>query len=363
MPDGTIEPVTTFSYMKFKFKFYQISSPIIGDLYFHRSSSVSALAAKVSRIHNDLVNWFDSLPPELKLDTLFRDPNAPVTPKTRPFMLQALALQVAYDNVQILLHRPLLSQDLRNFKADQAAYGAGASTSRPSLERIGSFIDSQRSAQDVHQILVSSRDSCWEAAMRSSRLGRYQQCLAVARDSHAAAFLGINLFTAGMVLCVVALSRPLSSQAHLAKQGVSRIMALSRFLSGKALLSAQTTKILKDLIRLIGEKEIKAMLSESGNPENAAPVNNDLGKQTAIRSLAATPAPASEPKAYPEENATQEMPGFGNPGDAITSSFQQDSIFGESFDFSGFEHLDFNNGIVTLQQGEFSFPSDTKRKS
>ncbi|KAL2430692.1 hypothetical protein ABEF95_012810 [Exophiala dermatitidis] len=275
MPDGTVEPVTTFSYSKYKFKLYQISSPIISDLYFHRGSNVSELAIKVSRINEELVSWFNSLPPELKLEDLFRNPAEPVTANTRPFMLQALALQIAYDNVQILLHRPLLSQDLRKFKASEKPAGSHHDPEFPTAidtntTSAGTDTDTtvkpatDTNAPDVHRILMSSRDACWDSAIRSSKLGRYQQCLATARESHACAFLGINLFTAGMVLCVVALARPLSAQAQMAKQAVARIMALSRFLSGKALLSAQTTKILKDLVHLIGEKEIKAMLSGAG---------------------------------------------------------------------------------------------------
>lgn len=121
MPGGSIESVTTFSYLKYKIKFYQISSSIIGDLYFHRSTNVVGLAAKVSRIHEELVEFHNNLPPELRLEKLCPTPDTPVTPETRPFILQALALQVAYDNVQILLHRPLLSQDLQDFKDNKAS--------------------------------------------------------------------------------------------------------------------------------------------------------------------------------------------------------------------------------------------------
>ena len=270
MPDGTAEPVTTFAYLKYKLKLYQISSPIIGDLYFHRSHSVSALAVKVWGINQELVSWFNSLPPELKLEDVCRNPTEPVTPNTKPFILQALALQIAYDNVQILLHRPLLSHNLRSFKTNEGANEHGYSV-----------LDGKRSAQDVHQILASSRDHCWDSAVRSSKLGQYQQCLATARESHAAAFLGINLFTAGMVLCVVALSRLLSSQAQMAKQAVAQIISLSRFLSGRVLLSEQTTKILKDLVRLIGDKEIKAMISGFDVSENGTVSNGQVVRHVA----------------------------------------------------------------------------------
>ncbi|EHY56054.1 hypothetical protein ABEF92_004023 [Exophiala dermatitidis] len=443
MPDGTVEPVTTFSYSKYKFKLYQISSPIISDLYFHRSSDVSELAIKVSRINEELVSWFNSLPPELKLEDLFRNPAEPVTANTRPFMLQALALQIAYDNVQILLHRPLLSQDLRKFKTSEKParshhdpeYPTAIDTNTTSAATdtdANTKLDSD--TPDVHQILMSSRDACWDSAIRSSKLGRYQQCLATARESHACAFLGINLFTAGMVLCVVALARPLSAQAQMAKQAVARIMALSRFLSGKALLSAQTTKILKDLVHLIGEKEIKAMLSGSGaaasgpgpglaaasvennHSTNALTTNEDVdgigtmpagddghmmasqqrnlhldrtpdhpqplmssedgrerrsthlsGSRNSNSNSTTMPPPPSTTTTsgiyeqrssgptpdttffYPGQGQQQTLP-LSSSAYPISSEYDDDSA---GFDFTGFETMDFNNGIITLQQAMF----------
>ncbi|KAJ9607940.1 hypothetical protein H2200_008019 [Cladophialophora chaetospira] len=349
MPDGSVESVTAFSYFKYKIKLYQISSPIIGDLYFHRSSSVSDPALKVYRIDKELSDFFSSLPPELKLDRLFQNPAEKVTAKTRQFMLQALALQIAYDNVQILLHRPLLSQDLRSYKAQRSE------PDLPSYSPDQSNITHgmQLSSQHMHQILLASRDKCWESAIRSSKLGQYHQCLVSARDSHAAAFLGINLFTAGMVLCIVALSRPLSSEAQMAKQAVSRIMSLSRFLSGKALLSAQTSKILKDLVRLIGEKEIKAMLSESEVPHNVSATSGSTFKEGTTTEYTGTGA-KFEAAGYvtdiaPSSSNTvaQLQEGLALP---VTDSAQ--SLM-DDFDFSGFENIDFNNGLSMVQQAMF----------
>ena len=360
MPDGALEPVTTFSYFKYKIKLYQISSPIIGDLYFHRSSSVSELASKVYRIDKELSDFFSSLPPEMRLEDLSRDPNEPATTSTRPFMLQALALQIAYDNVQILLHRPLLSQDLRNFKADSGSSDSQHSIYSPSQRHLANT--AQLSPQHVHQILLASRDKCWESAIRSSKLGQYHQCLSSARDSHAAAFLGINLFTAGMVLCVVALSRPLSSEAQMAKQAVARIMSLSRFLSGKARLSAQTTKILKDLVRLIVEKEIKAMLSESEAAQN---VRTTTG--TGMRPSGST-IPSSTP-AFGDTTRVSQKLGSSQPSMQPEDEYAHDRMgpsvpdFMDNLEFSGFENMDFNNGLLIMQQGKHTVPGPQSSRS
>ncbi|KAH0844536.1 C6 transcription factor [Fonsecaea pedrosoi] len=355
MPDGTVEPVTTFAYLKYKIKLYQISSPIIGDLYFHRSRSVSELALKVYRIDKELSDFFSSLPPELKLEDLCRNPAEPVTANSRPFILQALALQIAYDNVQILLHRPLLSQDLRNFKTDAGT--AGSQSSTYSSGQIDFANDNKLSHRHVHEILLASRDKCWESAIRSSKLGDYRQCLVSARESHAAAFLGINLFTAGMVLCIVALSRPLSSEAQMAKQAVARIMSLSRFLSDRALLSAQTSKILKDLIRLIGEKEIKAMLSESDNSQNMASLSGTKVRD-AVGSSAATPGPAFGDPQY-SEDVTANPTTTRTEDESVPFTMNQVQTSIGDFDFSGFENIDFNNGLLIMQQAMFPEVSET----
>lgn len=350
MPNGEVESVTTFSYVKYKVKFYQISSSIIADLYFHRSTNVIGLAAKVSRIHKELVYFHNSLPPELKLEELCPTPDTPVTPETRPFILQALALQVAYDNVQILLHRPLLSQDLQDFK-EKKIFNSEAQMNLAPGRR-----PSSPPSRNVHQVLLSSRDHCWESAIRSSNLGKYQQCLRSARESHAAAFLGINLFTAGMVLCVIALSRPLSSQAQVAKQAVARIMALSRFLAGRVLLSAQTNKILKDLVRLIGDKEVDVILSGSEVFENMAATTTTTSTTNAVKPKDTRPDdPITEPavppsnQVHPLIDLQPQLPESQPPGGADPVL---DPTNSGDFDLSGLEDLDFNNGLFTLQQGK-----------
>jgi hypothetical protein len=113
MPDGIAEPVTTFTYVTFKIKLYQIASPIVADIYFHRGADLDSLATKVMSIDKQLRNWFASLPPELKLEELCHKGMKDLPKNARLFMLQALALQLAYDNVQILLHRPSLSKNIK----------------------------------------------------------------------------------------------------------------------------------------------------------------------------------------------------------------------------------------------------------
>ena len=134
-------------------------------------------------------------------------------------------------------------------------------------------------------------------------------------------------------------------------------MALSRFLAGRVLLSAQTTKVLKDLVRLIGDKEVDAILSGSEVFDNAATAPAKVSQNPGARpNISSTEAVASVPA---QQNAVNQLidlqsqfqvqqqlgdqPGVADvPLDPTTSN---------SFDFSGLENLDFNNGLFTLQQG------------
>ena len=260
-PNGTTERVTLFTYVEVKIKLYRIASPIVGDMYFHRASDKSALRQKVQKIDNDLSSWFNGLPPELRLDNLSRRPDGVTADSnTGIFELQALTLQIAYDNILILLHRPLLSHTLNR---PGRTLNTGTRTV-PETDP-GSHI----STKQPELFDYSSQDKCWESAMRTSALGRYDSCLKSAKNTHAAAFLGINLLNAGMVLCVVALSKPLSEQAHTAKHAIGRIISLSRFLEGRAQLASQTSKLMRDLVRLILEKEMKAIIGEQEEKDKA----------------------------------------------------------------------------------------------
>jgi hypothetical protein len=52
-------------------------------------------------IHTQLSSWKSELPDKLRLETYKDNPNS----KLRILKMQALALQLTYDNMQIILHR------------------------------------------------------------------------------------------------------------------------------------------------------------------------------------------------------------------------------------------------------------------
>jgi hypothetical protein len=70
------------------------------------------------------------------------------------------------------------------------------------------------------------------------------------------------MLPAGIILSLVALSQPLSSQAHEGKKAVGRVIRLAKALSHRTLLSAQSGKILEALVRIIVAKETKQLLPD-----------------------------------------------------------------------------------------------------
>lgn len=69
------------------------------------------------------------------------------------------------------------------------------------------------------------------------------------------------------MLCIFALSDPLSEQARQAKFAVARMLALSKRLEGRAMLAGQTAKVLGALVRVILEREMEAILGREGARE------------------------------------------------------------------------------------------------
>lgn len=339
MPDGTTEPVTSFTYVQLKIQLYQIASPIVTDMHFSRNADLNGLAARVMQIDKQLRSWFQSLPPELKLEELYRQGIKDTPQRARVFMLQALALQLAYDNVMILLHRPSLSQ---NIQSSTVASTEDSLSSEPA----SMATQSPDQTYKTRGALLTSRDHCWESAIQSSDLGRYGQCLDYARETHAAAFLGINLFTASMVLCVFALSNPLSTQAQLAKQAVTRIMSLSRFLADRSILSDQTNLVLRDLINLILEKERKVMLFDREST-SIRPGHEHLIKPS--RSMVNTHHFPSVTSRVYQSTPNSQAP-FGESNVPFPDSLLLEPIH-QSHGVPDFASLDFDDGIATLQEG------------
>lgn len=257
-PDGRFETVTVFTYITFKIQLYRISSPILKDLYFHPSSDRGSMNRTIQELDERLCQWRESLPPELRLDKI-RDQwlSSPVRDCT--FYLQALTLQLAYDNMVILLHRPLLHK----WDARSGVGQAREQTSPHTSHHVDSSNNTYHSGTRAPRLHTDdySRDRCLGSASRSAKLCDSLQCLKAARHTHAVAYLGINLFTAGLVLCTVALSKPISSMAQKAKAAIRKILIISEEFKNDTPIASQSKQILTDLVKLILDRELLALTS------------------------------------------------------------------------------------------------------
>lgn len=196
-------------------------------------------------LHDQLKLWQMRLPVNLRLQTYKDD-----VPSDKPSLcqLQALALQLTYDNLQIILHRSVAFRD-----SWVASSGTAASAQNTALHR----------------------EELLQAALRTSELGHYSHIIHACRRTHAVMHVGICLFTAGVVLCALSLSEPLSISSQKAKTGVMDIIRMHKnTFSHQHLLSAQSARILEDSVAAVMQFEQQLILGNvSPEPLSLRPSN------------------------------------------------------------------------------------------
>ncbi|KAF2141532.1 uncharacterized protein K452DRAFT_40691 [Aplosporella prunicola CBS 121167] len=244
LEDGTHERVNIFSHFRYKIKLYRIATPIIDDLYVRTKyvdGKAQIIGTRLEETHKELVKWYSALPPELQYKGPIQHTGTQEAAIIDRFNIQALELQLAYDNIQILLHRSRLSVD------------------NP-LQSV---------AKKASQVAIS-RKQCWESAIRSSKIDINHKAVSDLRKTHGAAYMSVRLLTAALVLSIFALSSPLSTLAQEAKQAIARILANFNAMKRNNLLSAQGAKIIEELIRLLLKREMNGILgtdAEASLPE------------------------------------------------------------------------------------------------
>ncbi|KAF4201533.1 hypothetical protein CNMCM8927_001428 [Aspergillus lentulus] len=215
-------------YHQWKFKLYRIVGPLLSRRL--QANRVESLTA----VHAQLSSWKNELPDKLRLETYKDDPKG----ESRIIEMQALVLQLTYDNLQIILHRSAaFAGNERGFRSNGGA-----------------------------TLYNSSREQLLESALRTSQLHQHAQLLQSCRKTHAVMHIGICLFTAGVVLCAIALAQPLSIASQKAKEGVMRILRLQGdSVSSQHLLSMQSVQILRDLVIVVMRSEERAILGHASN--------------------------------------------------------------------------------------------------
>ena len=247
---------------------YIIASPMIETIFGIRTSTSAKRVSgnHYSRLVEDvskrLGEWRQHLPSHLAFDFDGDiQPNAPAMLRT--YRLQALALQLTFDNIIIILHRPFLAQqvDSLSIGTPEQLRNEGRSVSSGQIsESFAPMHDSSAPILDENPHLPSS-EHWWAAAVRTSRVTEFPQLAQLATDSHLVAFLAINLFNSAIVMVVCALSDPLSDRAQEAKRNVTRIYRLQVVLGQNSTLSRQSSVVLQDVIHMLLSREAEAMLS------------------------------------------------------------------------------------------------------
>lgn len=207
-----------------KFHLYRIMGQFLG-----RRRQVDRTAT-VQSIHEELAQWRNQLPTQLRIET-YQDIQA-TEEISRP-QIQAIALQLTYDNLQIVLHRSV-------------ALGQGSKV-QTTPEGLSSL-----------QHLIA-------AALRTSNLHRFPNSLHALRRTHANMHVGITLFTAGILLCIVCLSQPLSNTSQEAKSGVMHIIrACKDSANPHNVGSRQSIAVLERLVAVVLQHENQLITGSAG---------------------------------------------------------------------------------------------------
>ena len=235
-------------------RIYQIASPLLENIYgirySHDRSLRSQMPSMVTKIDLLMQKWQDDLPTHLHL-AKHEDVNLTCSMEEKMHLLQALSLQLTYDNLMIVIHRPLLAdQGYRRARGSRVhrEQSMTANMNPPPVPESDSTND------------ISFRQ-CLNSALRISRVQQSKRNLLVlARGTHLVSFLGMNLFTSSVVMFICALSDTLSDIAQEAKRGMARNLRMLKLLSGDGSLSMQCSVILEDLVQQVVDKEKEEML-------------------------------------------------------------------------------------------------------
>ncbi|RDW61724.1 fungal specific transcription factor domain-containing protein [Aspergillus mulundensis] len=249
-------------------RLYLMASTALEVIFGSRTSGSSkdltgdAYHLLVKEATKKLHRWRNELPDHLALN-LDEDFHSDSGPPAKAHALQSLSLQLTYDNILIVLHRPLLARQVENLStnhATSAGRGEGDSGHGQSHSLSQSQHDSPFEALSPGSSVASSVH-WWNAALRTSRVTELPLLAQLATDSHLVAFLAINLFNAAVVLAVMALSDPLSDTAQVVKRTITRILRLQGLLGKRSALSKQSTTILKNVVTLLLRRESDAILA------------------------------------------------------------------------------------------------------
>ncbi|KAJ5692552.1 hypothetical protein N7462_001975 [Penicillium macrosclerotiorum] len=194
------------------------------------------LLAKLHRNIPQLFNvdhWINDGQRE-RLDYQLQMLPSPIRQQAETIFLQAATLQLTYDAATIQIHRPLLEMKHRD-------------------------LYSQEVVDSIQRSLYVATTS----AIRMSRIP-----VDHFRNHFAESFAVMHQFTAGVILCILPTSQPLTVSAIEAKNGVIRIIRLSSTLSGHNQIARQTNQLLTELLKVTSQREISSALNICQDPHD-----------------------------------------------------------------------------------------------
>jgi hypothetical protein len=263
---------------------YLLASPALKTIF----GSLSAQSAGqhfdaeyrslVNDVTQKLLAWRRDLPSFLSLD-LNRDYHPSTTEwDIRAHQLQSLSLQLTFDNVMIVLHRPFLARQIENLSTQTpgSVTDVGSPLAQTRAQHLPSHSSNSpsQSGQSPRFEANASSEYWWSAAVRTARITELPYLAELATDSHLVAFMAMNLFHAAIVLTLVALSDPLSDPAQAVKRTITRVFQLQERLGQRSALASQSSVVLKNLIFLLLRREGEAMLGPA--PSKSGAMNSHM---------------------------------------------------------------------------------------
>lgn len=107
--------------------------------------------------------------------------------------------------------------------------------------------------------------TCREAALEVSWAGNLP-IFKEASATYARNFISLHLLTAGVTLCIMTSSNPLSQESYESKLGIRRLIEMQASLKLDSIVAEQGLQLLKRLLALVMRKETQCML-RFGSPE------------------------------------------------------------------------------------------------
>ncbi|KAH6972930.1 fungal-specific transcription factor domain-containing protein [Ilyonectria sp. MPI-CAGE-AT-0026] len=323
LEDDSRQDVTILSYQMHKFNIYKIMFDIMEIFYRQKATPIQHIVDQAKSIRERLAAWKANIPPELTLSSFKPDRvELEANGMIEVFKVQALSLELHYYNAQIILYRPFLTYNSARH----------VDMNKPSTPIHSSEIPRAVEGTAVKEIDLEfyqmCRSECWEAAMKTTKIRDYQDILRWAGRTPVAPFIGIHCFTAGAVLCLFALSCPLTATAQESKRALGKLVTMPQLLNSPTTLSKQSANIMKDLLQLILTEEMKVLTSGRLDHMDSPELSRESAETIAQSSQSLDVLAASRPRESPYP--TQSSRGATNDGRLSSSITATEDITGAS---------------------------------